>query len=55
MGTLDGAGLSYLRHESDKMAYLEDIDPANNGGRFPTFAIDQVNHAQVSSGKLWFW
>ena len=50
MGTLDGAGISYLRRESDEMAYLEDMDPAKNGGKYPTFAIDKVNHAQVSSG-----
>ena len=52
MGTLDGAGISYLVRESDEMSYLEDSDPANNGGRYPTFAIDKVNHAQVSSGKI---
>ena len=52
MGTLDGAGISYLLRESDEMAYHEENDPINNGGKYPTFAIDKVNHAQVSSGII---
>ena len=48
MGTLDGAGISYLRREADEMASLEAL---GNEGKYPTFAIEKVNHAQVSSGK----
>ena len=50
MGTLDGAGISYLRRESDEMAAAEET--SGNEGKYPTFAVDKVNHAQVSSGNF---
>ncbi len=49
MGTLDGAGLSYVSREFRESADIDATMPELRG-RFPVHLIERVNHAQVSSG-----
>lgn len=50
MGTLDGAGLSYVTREFRETAEIDATMPEMKG-RFPVHLVDLVNHAQVASGK----
>ena len=49
MGTLDGAGLSYVTREARETLEIDTTMPELKG-RFPVHVVDRVNHAQVASG-----
>ena len=51
MGTLDGAGLSYVTREFRETALIDTTMPELKG-RFPVHLVDRVNHAQVASGSI---
>ena len=50
MGTLDGAGLSYVAREARETGEIDSGFPELKG-RFPVHLVDRVNHAQVASGS----
>jgi hypothetical protein len=50
MGTLDGAGLSYVLREARETFEIDSTLPEMKG-RFPVHLVDKVNHAQVASGQ----
>ena len=51
IGTLDGAGLSYLAREARETLDI-DLTLPELKGRFPVHIVDRVNHAQVASGTF---
>ena len=49
-GSQDGVAVSHVRREIQESETAESNSP-DNFGKYPVFAVEGANHAQVSSGE----